>query len=691
MSTAVFSSRHPRKWQAPLLVAAGLLMVVFTLVLIDTLVIQPAFLQLEQREALEDNSRARSALDQELKGLSNLTLDWANWDDSYVFVEHPNQAFIDSACPDAADLSSESQIDLLVYVHRDGRIIFNSVYNPMTREKTNLSFVHQDAPILQTLLNSILNSATPRKGILDTEQGLMLLVAAGIHTSERNGETRGLLLMGRFLNQTILAKLRQQTKVGFVLHAAKTLTAGEQEVFNQLQQLPPESRPLLREGCLYQLIKNIEGRPIALLRTDIRGEITALGKHMGRFLASVLGAISLVLLIWLSIYRHRMQLAHLELQISEDRYRQLFEAESDAIFLINNTTGQILEANKAASQLYQYTRQELLQYSESDLSAEPENARWLVAEPFCAESNEQLISIPLRLHQKKDGTIFPVEITGRIFCHKKNSFFITAIRDISKRVQMEREQAELEVLNRQLHKEESLGRMAGAIAHHFNNQLMTVAGFIQMAIDQNLSAEAAKDLHTALEAVRKATSISTLMQSYVGISGCQRQATDLAAACRGFLPMLLPLVPESIQFNTDLPDPGPISALNIDQLQQMLTNLMTNSIEALENQPPDHPGTINLRVKIMENIPLEHRYKFPVNWRPTDVSYACLEVNDNGCGIALDVMEKLFDPFYTTKFTGRGLGLALVLGLAKAHQGAILVDSAPGRGSTFKVLFPLLP
>jgi len=96
---------------------------------------------------------------------------------------------------------------------------------------------------------------------------------------------------------------------------------------------------------------------------------------------------------------------------------------------------------------------------------------------------------------------------------------------------MESEQAKLELLNRQLHKEESLGRMAGAIAHHFNNQLRVVTGLIQMALEQKISPEAKIDLTRALKEAHTATTISSLLQSLVGISHCQRKAGDLAAAC----------------------------------------------------------------------------------------------------------------------------------------------------------------
>jgi PAS domain S-box-containing protein len=119
------------------------------------------------------------------------------------------------------------------------------------------------------------------------------------------------------------------------------------------------------------------------------------------------------------------------LRQSEEDFRQLFEAESDAILLIDNQTGLILRTNSAACSLYGYTREELLAKKNTDLSAEGEKTRYVTQETQL--STDQIISIPLRYHKKKDGTVFPVEITGRFFMHQGRRVHIAAIRDITER------------------------------------------------------------------------------------------------------------------------------------------------------------------------------------------------------------------------------------------------------------------
>ena len=124
------------------------------------------------------------------------------------------------------------------------------------------------------------------------------------------------------------------------------------------------------------------------------------------------------------------------LEENEERYRALFEAESDTIFLVDNESGRILEANTAASELYQYSHDEMLSRRNSDFSAEPQETKKITTHGVAAKSG-LLVKIPLRLHRKKDGTVFPVEITGRFFMLQGRSVHIAAIRDITERKQAE--------------------------------------------------------------------------------------------------------------------------------------------------------------------------------------------------------------------------------------------------------------
>ena len=248
------------------------------------------------------------------------------------------------------------------------------------------------------------------------------------------------------------------------------------------------------------------------------------------------------------------------------------------------------------------------------------------------------------------------------------------------------EKEKLEAQNRLLQKSESLGRMAGAIAHNFNNQLAAVILNLEVAMDDlPPNAGVAANLSEAIKSAHKAAAISAQMLTYLGKTNVQREPMDLSEACRRGLPLLQATLPKAAGLETDLPAPGPVISANASQIQRVLTNLLTNAWEASR----DGSDAIHLTVKLVSAAAIPAVIRFPIDWQPRDPAYACLEVKDSGCGIAATEIEQLFDPFFSTKFTGRGLGLSVVLGIVREHGGAITVESEPGRGSVFRVFLPV--
>ena len=263
---------------------------------------------------------------------------------------------------------------------------------------------------------------------------------------------------------------------------------------------------------------------------------------------------------------------------------------------------------------------------------------------------------------------------------------IGSVSDISKRKRVEAEKEKLELQNRQLQRAESLGRMAGAIAHHFNNHLQAVMMNLQMAMnDEAKNGMDAESLTAAMLSARKAAKVSTLMLAYLGQTAAKHEPLYLCDICQRQLPMLEADLPKDMVLKVDFSTPGPVIHANANQIQQVLVNLVTNAWEALGNTR----GSIRVAVKTVgaAEIPAENR--FPVDWQAQDTDCACLEVTDEGSGIAAADIEKVFDPFFSTKFTGRGLGLSVVLGIVRAHSGCVTVESRPSKGSVFRVFLPL--
>jgi PAS domain S-box-containing protein len=372
------------------------------------------------------------------------------------------------------------------------------------------------------------------------------------------------------------------------------------------------------------------------------------------------------------------QLAEQTLREREEQYRTLFESIADAVFLIDQETGGLLDMNPAATLMYGFNREEFLRMIATNVSAEPEETARCISEP--------VPFIPLRYHRHKNGNVFPVELTASTFeLRGKNTIIVTA-RDITERKRAEAEKAKLEAQNRQLQKTESLGRMAGAIAHHFNNQLQAVMGNLEMAIDDlPQGVNPIDNLVSAMHATRKAAEVSGLILTYLGQTSGKHEPIDLSEACRKSITLLQAAAPKGMILKTNFPSFGPVIHADAGQIQQVLTNLVTNAWEATD----ENKGAISLSVKTfsMTDIPVLNR--FPIDWQARESVYACLEVVDTGCGITNKDIEKIFDPFFTTKFTGRGLGLSVVIGIVQAHGGGVTVESEPGGRSIFRVFLPV--
>jgi len=289
---------------------------------------------------------------------------------------------------------------------------------------------------------------------------------------------------------------------------------------------------------------------------------------------------------------------------------------------------------------------------------------------------------------RKDGSTVCCEVTVRIIHDEdgKAAGILGITRDITERKRFEKERLLIQRRLEQTRKTKSLDRMAGAIAHNFNNIFQTLMGNLEIAmIDLPRNSVLLKSLYRAMRAARKAANLSGLMLTYLGQTIAKRETVDLADTCRKNLLELRPDIPQNITMETDLPSPGPAIDMNIAQLHQIFTNLVTNAWEAADKER----GSIRLSVGKVSSADIPRSDCFPQDCRLKDNAYAYLEVADNGHGIKHEDMDKIFDPFFSDKFTGRGLGLPVVLGIVKSLDGCITVASEPDRGSVFRVFIPL--
>ncbi|HEY5490128.1 MAG TPA: PAS domain S-box protein [Gemmatimonadaceae bacterium] len=379
------------------------------------------------------------------------------------------------------------------------------------------------------------------------------------------------------------------------------------------------------------------------------------------------------------------QLAERALLESEARYRSILLASPDDI-TIADPEGRVVMVSPMAMQLFGYAEpHEFIGRPVTDFIVPEDRARAMAQVALRRQGVRTGASEyhGLRL----DGTMFDIEVNSEFMRDAEGTptGLVVIVRDITARKQVEAEKERLEAMNRQLQKSESLGRMAGAIAHHFNNQLQAVMMGLEAAMTA-LPAQATgiSYLADAMTSARRAAEVSTQMLTYLGQSHGQRERQDLCVTCRHCLPLLRVVLPQGTALETTLPSPGPQVHANANQIQQVLANLVTNAVEARS----DGPGEVHLTVTTARAADVPATNRFPIDWQPRHPSYACIEVADTGSGIAAGDIEQLFDPFFSSKFTGRGLGLPVVLGFARAHGGVVHVESRPGR-TVFRVYMPV--
>ena len=336
-------------------------------------------------------------------------------------------------------------------------------------------------------------------------------------------------------------------------------------------------------------------------------------------------------------------------------------------------------------------------YKENELEADPglwrrlmhpedlERAGRIISEAIIGETS---FEVETRLAHKA-GHYVPILIRGYILRDESGK----AVRisgtntDLTEKKRTEEENRLWEQQLNQLRKAESLGRMAGAVAHLFNNHLTVVIGNLELALTGSSGDSAIREkLIEAMGAALRSAEISGLMLTYLGQSTAGRELLDLSEVCRQILPTIQDAMPESVALKTDLLSSSPLVLAHAGQIQQVLTHLITNGWESIGHGT----GTVTLKTMIIQALEILKFHLVPVGWKPTADAFSCLEVTDTGCGMAEEDLEKIFDPFYTTKFTGRGLGLAVVLGIVKTWGGAIGVESRKNRGSIFRVFLPLV-
>ncbi|HEV8132311.1 MAG TPA: PAS domain S-box protein [Acidobacteriota bacterium] len=415
------------------------------------------------------------------------------------------------------------------------------------------------------------------------------------------------------------------------------------------------------------------------------------------------------------------QRAEEALRHSEFRFRDLFDDAPVGYHEID-AEGRIIRVNRTELAMLGYSAEEMLDHYAWEFIQQRDTSREAVAAKI---AGRQRLAPFERTFIRKDGTPVQILVQDRLLRDADGHVvgIRSTVQDITERKQAEEvlqrayegleqrirertadlaeanEQLKLEIREReradeerrqmeaqmyQAQKLESLGVLAGGIAHDFNNLLQIIIANVDLAL-RHIPPQSRdrKNIERIERAATRAAELTNHLLAYTGKGKLEMQPLDLSQVVEEIADLLESIISKKAILKYDFRPDLPAIQADATQLRQVIMNLITNASEALG----DKTGVISVRTGVEE----ADRAYLSENHQVGDLAkdkYVYLEIADSGSGMDAETKGKIFDPFFTTKFPGRGLGLAAVLGIVRGHRGTIRVDAEPGRGTTFRVLFP---
>ncbi len=368
------------------------------------------------------------------------------------------------------------------------------------------------------------------------------------------------------------------------------------------------------------------------------------------------------------------------------RFGRILKNSLIEIYIFDAETWRFLQLNEGALINLGYSNKELHEMTPLDLKKELSREQFAaLIDPLLAGEKE-VVTFEAA-HTRKDGSVYPVEIHLQYVQAPEQNVFIAIALDITKRKEAEEARKKLEERILHTQKLESLGVLAGGIAHDFNNLLTGILGNSSLALmDIGPTAAARQNLLDIEEASRRAADLCRQMLAYSGKGKFVIKPINLSQVVEDLTQLLEVSISKKAVVKFNFAENLPLIEGDVTQIRQVVMNLITNASDAIDQKS----GVITISTGAME---CDREY-LKQSWMSVDLPegiYVYVEVSDTGCGMDAETIKKIFDPFFTTKFTGRGLGLAAVLGIVRGHKGAIKVYSEPGKGTSFKVLFPCAP
>ncbi len=717
---------------------------------VQQFIILPGFFCLERDEAIKDADRVSKAINNEIKHLNTVGWDWSAWDDTYDFVKSGSRKYIESNL--VLSTFTDDNLNLIFICDNDGHVVWGKIYDPEAEREMDLDLFPRDfLPPTHPLLigNKGLHPPGEKikgvkgiKGVLITEAGPLAVSATPILKSNNDGPSRGTFIMGRFLNADMVSQIAEQTQVDFSLTIFSDSSARLAPKINE--KTPFDVEAVDNDHLkVHSFFSDINGNPAIGITTNFHRKISRKGYETVQngiysILIAGMGILVLILLSLkysilnpISVLNHhvlsikktgdlskrvsfsrndeigilahefdnmvsRMEQTAIEndqinkqlridiekrkqaetaLRESEKRFRIMIEQAGDAVFL-HDADGNFRIVNQAACDRLGYEKSKLLNLSIYDVDPDAvmrgdNNNFWKDIKhngPFLFETR----------HQHKDGTLISVEVSLTGIQYSGEDLILSIARDVTDRKQMDDQV-------RQSRKMEAMTTLTGGIAHNFNNILSVIVGCTELAI-----ARLPKD-NQAVKLLKKVEDASARAKDIIWqlIRFSQKHENNLLpvqahTVIENEIKRMESIIPDEVKIIKQLHDDCYPLLGDVSQLRVMMENLLTNAVESIKKGR----GVIEVQLeKIYDPDVVNVR-----NGNLKNGKSIRLTIRDNGQGIDPSHMDRIFDPYFTTKdfSNGAGMGLSVVHGIVINNGGSITVDSKVGRGTEIHIFFPAL-
>jgi PAS domain S-box-containing protein len=390
---------------------------------------------------------------------------------------------------------------------------------------------------------------------------------------------------------------------------------------------------------------------------------------------------ALMFLTFFIMYQHSINTRE-ALAASEIVLRRVFDHVYDAI-IVHDERGHIIDANDRMMSLYGVSRQELNKMSIIDDLSSQDNAMATLQDTWQKVLEGENYLFEWKARRPHDGNEFPVEVHLCRMDLSGKPVIVATVRDLTAHKRTEEDRNTLQEQFLQAQKMESVGRLAGGVAHDFNNMLAAILGYAELTLEY-MTPPGAPHRESLLEiqkAGERAKSLTRQLLAFGRKQVLEFKAVNLNQVIKDFEKLLKRLIGEDIEIGTNLSTVLPLVMADVSQLEQILLNLAVNARDAM---PRGGRFSINTDMVVLS----EAYSKSHPDVMPGE--YVLLSLNDTGAGMSEEIRTRIFEPFFTTKDKGKGtgLGLSTVYGIVTQHGGHIKVASTVGKGTTFSIYFP---